>query len=105
MKKYEHDLKKLIDLSEGGCELVHQEQTGLSEAELRFLAAKGFLRLHPAGDDEFWVIMEPTGLSHFSDKSEARESFFKEHLASFLTGFISGVLVTVVATWIIQTVL
>ena len=56
MKKYEHDLKKLIDLSEGGCELVHQEQTGLSEAELRFLAAKGFLRLHPAGDDEFWLL-------------------------------------------------
>lgn len=105
MKKYEHDLKKLISLSGGGCEPVHQEASGLSESELRFLSAKGFIKLHPAGDNQFWVVIAPPGLAHFSNKSEAREGFIKEHIASFLTGFFSGVLVTVIAAWIVQVLL
>ena len=105
MKKYEQDLKRIIELSDGGCEPVHQEMTEMTEAQLRFLAAKGFLSLEAAGDNKFWVVVEPAGLAYFSDKGEAKEAFIKEHLASFLSGFFSGVLVTVVAAWIIQTVL
>lgn len=103
MKQYERDLKKLIEMSEGGCYPVHQSQTGMSEADLRFLAAKGFVSLHPAGNDEFWLVVEPSGLAHFSNKSEAREAFAKDKIVTFLSGFASGVLVTIVATWIIQT--
>ena len=105
MKKYEKDLQKLIKLSQGGCEPIHQTDCGMEEKQLRFLAAKGFVSLRPAGNNEFWIVLNPAGLSHFSDKDEAREAFIKEHVAGFLSGFASGVLVTVAANWLIQSVL
>lgn len=100
MKPYEKDLAKLIQLSNRGCELVHQDSAGLDEADLRFLSAKGFIALLPAGDGAFWVRVEPPGLTHVADKKERREGFIKEHIASFLSGFASGVLVTLAGVWI-----
>ena len=105
MKKYEKDLKKLIDISHSGCKPVHQDTSGMCEEQLRFISAKGLVSLLPAGDNKFVVILEPAGLAYFSNKSEKLEDFIKEHIASFLSGFVSGVLATVSATWIIQTVL
>jgi len=105
MKKYERNLKKLISLSNGGCDLVPQETAGLTEEELRFLSAKGFVELNPAGDNLFWIWIEPSGLAYFSNKEEARSQFIKTNMVNFFSGFVSGVLVTVTAAWIIQTVL
>ncbi len=105
MKEYEKQLKQLISLSNDGCDPVDQAVTGMSEGQLRFLSAKGLIDLIPAGDDEFWITIEPAGLAYFSNKSEKRSGFIKEHLASFLTGFVSGVLTTVLATWLIQLLL
>ena len=105
MKQYERELKKLIELSKGGCKPVHQRTSGLSEDQLRFLSAKGLISLKPAGDNEFFILLTPAGLTHFSNKSEKREDFIKEHIVSFLSGFVSGVLVTVAAAWIVQTLL
>lgn len=105
MKKYEREIKRLIELTNGGCEPVHQKITGLTEDELRFLAAKKLLRLQPAGDNMYFVTVEPAGLTYFSDKREATGDFIKEHIATFLSGFFSGVLVTVIASWIVQAVL
>ena len=95
----------MIALSNGGCELVHQEQSGLSEADLRFLSAKGLLDLTPAGDNEFWAELTPSGLTYFSEKAESRARFVKEHLVNFFSGFISGVLVTICAAWLMQVLL
>lgn len=105
MKQYERYLRDLIHLSNGGCEPVHQEQSELSEADLRFLSAKGFLDLSPAGDNEFWAELTPSGLSYFSDKAESRARFIKEHLVNFFSGFVSGVLVTILAAWLVQVLL
>lgn len=102
MKGYEKDLRRLIHLSNGGCTPVMQGDTDMTEEQLRFLAAKGFISLGPAGDDEYWITIEPSGLVHLSDKSERREHFIKEHLVSFFSGFCSGVLVTLVSAWLIQ---
>nr|WP_325302265.1 hypothetical protein [uncultured Dysosmobacter sp.] len=103
MKKYERQLKELITLSEGGCEPVHQTQTDISEADLRFLRAKDLITLHPAGDGEFYIVVAPDGLAYFSNKRDARAFFVKDKVITFVSGFVSGVLVTVVAAWIIQT--
>lgn len=105
MKEYERNLKKIILLSKGGCEPVHQEESKLSEADLRFLSAKGFLVLTPGGDNQFWMEVTPSGLSYFSDKADAKEKFVKEHIINFLSGFVSGILVTVLATWLIGALL
>lgn len=102
MKSYEKDLRRLIHLSNGGCTPVMQEDTNMTEEQLMFLAAKGFISLGPAGDDEYWITVDPPGLVHFSNKIEKRENFVKEHLATFLVGFVSGVLVTVVSNWLLQ---
>lgn len=105
MKKYEKDLKTLIALSDNGCNPVHQTETEIDEAALMFLDAKGLISLEPAGDDEFWIVMQDKGLTYFSDRGEKRADFIKEHIVSFLSGFVSGVLATIAATWIIQAVL
>lgn len=80
MKKYEKELEELIRLSNGGCDPVDQEITDMTEAQLRFLAAKGFVALAPAGDDEFWITIEPAGLAYFSDKEESPEARMLEQL-------------------------
>lgn len=105
MKEYEKQLEQLISLSNNGCDPVDQAVSGMNEGQLRFLSAKGLIALTPAGDDEFWITIEPAGLAHFSNKSEKREGFIKEHLVGFLSGFVSGVLTTVLATWLIQLLL
>ena len=105
MKKYERDLQKLIGLSNGGCKPVHQKNCEMDGKQLRFLSAKGLISLTPAGNNEFFVTLAPAGLAYFSNEAEKRENFIKEHIASFLSGFVSGVLVTVAATWIVQTML
>lgn len=98
MKKYERHLKTLISKSNGGCKLVFGPDSGLSEAEMRFLSAKGFVSLLPAGDNKFIIRVESVGLTYFSDKQEALTLFLREHLFSFLggalSGFVSGVLLT-----------
>ena len=98
MKKYEQHLKKLISKSNGGCDLVFGPDSGLSEADIRFLSAKGLIALISAGNDEFYIRVDDVGLTYFSDKQEALMTFLREYLFSFiggvLSGFISGVLLT-----------
>ena len=105
MKQYEKNLKYLIALSKAGSKMIHQNQAELTEDDLRFLSAKGLISLKPAGDNEFWIVLEPAGITYFSDQKSARENFIKDKLITFVSGFVSGVLVTVVATWIIQALL
>ena len=102
MKNYEKELEQPIRQSNDGCEPIHPETTDMTEAQLRRLEAKGLIALTPAGDDEFWITIEPAGLAHFSSKAETRRGFIKEHLVSFLSGLAAGVLATVAATWLIQ---
>ena len=98
MKKYERHLKDLISKSDGGCKFVFGPDSGLSEAEMRFLSAKGFVSLFPAGDGDLFIRLDECGLTYFSDKQEALTAFLREHLFSFisgvLSGFVSGVLLT-----------
>lgn len=68
MKDHEENLQKLIDLTKGGCRPVHQSITGLDEQELRFLAAMSYIKLHPAGNNEFYITVEKTGLAYFANK-------------------------------------
>ena len=105
MRKFEKQLKKLIDLTDNGCIFVHQTKTGIDEATLRLLDAKDFISLEPAGDNEFWIVMQDKGLTYFSDKAEKKADFVKEHIVSFLSGFVSGAMATIIAAWIIQAVL
>jgi len=101
MKKYESDLKKLIEASNGGCDLVHQADAAAGEAGLRFLSAKSLISLLPAGDGEFWIRIEHPGLVYFDDKRERRITWFTEHFLHFVGGFASGILVTVAAQFLI----
>ena len=104
MKKYERDLKKLIQLSKDGCRLVPDEESGLTEPELRSLSALGLVKLFPIGDNHFAVRVEKACLAYFIRKAESRASFFAGHAAQlvvgFLSGFLSGILVTLVAQYL-----
>ncbi len=104
MKQYEKNLKKLISVCGGGSRIVRAPSTGISDSELRFLSAKGLISLSPAGNNAFYIRLEKPGLTYFSDKQEARSAFLREHLFTFLggvlSGFISGVLVTLATQYL-----
>lgn len=70
MEKFERDLNEIIELSNNGCDPVHQSQTNLTEADIRFLSAKGLISMQPAGDDLFYMILKPEGITYFSDQKE-----------------------------------
>lgn len=92
----------MISLSGDSCDLVHQKRSGLSERDLRILAAKNLVDLIPAGNDLFLIKLTPDGLTYFEDRRQRRVDFLKEHLATFVTGFASGVLATMATDWLIQ---
>lgn len=52
----------------------------MTEAQLRFLAAKGLISLIPAGDNEFYAAIEPAGLAYFSNKEDNPEGKMLEQL-------------------------
>lgn len=97
MKKYEYDLKKLLSLSNNGCDLVHQEQAELSVSDLKLLSAKGFITMRPAGDNEFWIKLEPAGLIYFEEKSNKRNEFL-------LKSVFVPILVSVIASLTISAI-
>lgn len=101
MKQFEKSLIVLIAKTEE-CNLIPEKCAGVSRSDIRLLSAKGLIKLTPAGDNEFIVSVEPGGVSYFADKAARRENFIKEHLVNFISGFVSGVLVTAVGAWLIQ---
>lgn len=98
MKPFEKNIKMLIEKSNGGCDPVFCGDGLLSEAELRFLSAKKLILMEPAGDDKFYAIIEPSGLTYFEDKRYRKIDFMKNYVLKFISGFVSGVLVGVVTT-------
>lgn len=106
MKRYEKCLKSVLDLYNVDCIPVYCPSIpGISEAEFRFLAAKGLVELRSGGDDTFYARPTPRGLTYFDDKREGSCRFWKEHIVSFIGGFVSGVLTTalgaVIAQWLL----
>ena len=79
MEKFEHDLKEIIKLSNNGCDPVHQSQTNMTEADIRFLSAKGLISMHPAGDGLFYVTLKPEGITYFSDQKVLRKKEQQEN--------------------------
>lgn len=102
IQKFEKDLKYLLDFAKTKNEIIFCPESILSESDFRFLAAKSLIDLHPAGDDAFYATISKEGLVYFQNKHDRRIDFLKEHLVAFLLGFASGVLSTIVATYIIH---
>lgn len=102
MKKYEKNLLKILEQTKNGTKPIHQKASDLSTEQLKFLSAKGLIRLHAAGDNLFFISVEPAGLTYFEDKKEKRADFLKTYFASyaasFLAGLTSGVLLTLLTT-------
>lgn len=105
MKKFERQIKKLIEKSEGGSFPVCCDDDVISEGDLRYLKAKGLITLIPAGDNTFAAIVEPLGLTYFDDKHDARTTFWKNYVLKFFCGFLSGLATGVVLTLITQRLL
>ena len=76
MKKFESDLKNLIDQSDNGSVPVYLPSSDVSESSARFLAAIGTINLVPAGNNEFIFtksvrLVICAGLTESSDLSPA----------------------------------
>lgn len=102
MKQFERNLKYLISKSDNGCLPVELSRADIPESEARILKAKKLISLRPAGDNSFYAVIEDSGLTYFDDKRQKRKDFITDHIIRFIGGFISGVLTTVLAAWLIQ---
>lgn len=102
MKLFEQNMKLLIEKSNYGCDPVFCEDGLLSEAELRMLSAKKLISMEPAGDGQFYIVVEPSGLTYFDDKRKEKLDFWKNHVVKFFSGFVSGILVGVITTLLVS---
>lgn len=101
MKQFEKDLKKVIAVTDNGCEPVFSSALNIPESRLRILKSKKLIRMQPAGDNYFMITVLDVGLTYFDNKCESQLQFIKENLAAlgvtFFGGFASGILVTLLA--------
>lgn len=104
MKSYECALKKLIDFSNSHPEMVFCDSIdkSISFGDLKFLKAKGLIKLKSSGDNGYYAAVSESGITYFSDKHDKNVSFIKEHFFKFISGFASGILVTVVSFLLLQ---
>ena len=73
---------------------------------LEYWIAKGCLDVSRAwGGKILSISVTPKGFTYFDDKREARAAFWRERCVNFIGGFVSGVLTTLCATWLIQRLL
>ena len=102
-KSIEKVLQAAINTSDGNhrssVEKIRQK-LGIPRHEVvdavNYLSTQG-LAINQA--DGYLVIVTPTGLQYFNQKKSARRTWIAEHwLAPFMTGFLSGVLVTLAGT-------
>ena len=100
MRKFEKNLKKLLAMSNGGCETI--AESGLSQSELHMLSSGDFINLLPIGDNEFEVEVTAKGVLYFENRHKARVLFWADHLANFILGFLSGALVTAAAPMLLE---
>lgn len=83
-RRHEKSLKKLIELTDSGENLIHQTDTDITEKELQFLAAKEFISLLPAGDNEFYVRLDAFGLTYFEDKESRIIDYLLDNWIAFI---------------------
>lgn len=106
MKRFEKCLKSVLNRYNAECVPVYcPSLPDISEAEFRFLSAKGLVELISDGDDTFYANPTPRGLTYFNDKSEDNRRFWKEHVVNFIGGFVSGVLTTLLGALAVQVLL
>ncbi len=95
MKKFERDLKIIHKYDAEGHAGVFQGIDGLSESDLKFLSAKGFVKLSPAGDNELFAELTAKGRTYFLDQEEqkksARKNWFAVNLIDILALLVSAI--------------
>lgn len=101
MKKIERDLKIIHKYDAEGHVGVFQGVDGLSESDLKFLSAKGLVKLQAAGDNELFAELTAKGRTYFSDKQEHAAKSLKDRML----GFAFGVLTAAVGAWLAGSIL
>lgn len=89
MTKYEKQLKQLIELTPENVNFINTPIDGIDEKDLRFLSAKGLVKMHRLGGNTMAVSVTAKGLTYFSDK--------RSHSRTAVVSFALGVLSTLTA--------
>lgn len=101
MKKFESNLKTLIDATEGGCKTIPLDKSGMPEADARYLSARGFVKLISAGNNEFEIAVLPSGLIYFDLKADAAKLRWLDRIEGFFFGMVSTVVSGLFLQWLI----
>ena len=100
MKRFEKDLRGLLDRSVGGIvETVPSEY--LTEDAARELKARGLVTLHPAGDNLLYIRLTDAGRLYFTAKAEKRRAAWLNRLVSYILGVLTPLTVWLIE-WLIK---
>lgn len=101
MKDFEANLKLIQDFLSLNEMLLTSEIPALKEYDYKVLSAMGLISLHPAGDNEQYITLTDKGHTYFYNKKQSRNDFIKDNLFRFISGFVCGVLTTVISAWLL----
>lgn len=94
MPKYDKDIRKIIDSSKiQSSSVVMSTKLGVSDYDLRFLEAKGFVKTTFYNGVGYQIEVLPACITYFDDKKQKRNDFLKQFFSNFICGFITGVVV------------
>lgn len=100
MKKFEKQLK-LIQSEIAQNEIVLTGDLDINDYDLNYLVAKKLIMMEPAGDNQFYVLLDDLGFTYFDDKKEQIKSAFLHWSISIVVAVISAVFGSVI-TLVIQ---
>ena len=98
MQKFEKNLRKIQSNIKP---LLTDADLDIPFSELDILRARGLIEFKPYYDNQIRLRLTDKGITYFDDKRDQSRLFWKEHLVNFMFGFISGVAVTLITTWLI----
>ena len=75
-------------------------EIGVPESAVRRLTAKELVKLQPAADDDFFVVLTDKGINYFDEKREKLINSIRSRSLDFVLGFLSGVSITIFADFL-----
>lgn len=70
MNDFEKTLTLIIKKSEWGTIPVTMNEIGVPESAVRRLTAKELVKIQPAADDDFFIVLTNKGINYFDEKRE-----------------------------------
>lgn len=88
MNDFEKTLTLIIKKSEWGTITVTMNDIGVPESAVRRLTAKELVKIQPAADDDFFIVLTDKGINYFDEKREKLINSIRSRSLDFVLGLM-----------------